>query len=144
MLPYFCARPCCSTLSFRGAPPGPETGNFPIIHVRVSSGSSTEPRLEARGLCEQRGHTELVDPRSDWLVQAETVSPATSKLYTRAVFAAGDLGLLVARHPGQDLRQDLPGLGKGRLAVRIVRSPHHVVDADDVSQANTDRILLEA
>src|SRR3954463_3031899 len=85
MLPYFGARPCCSTLSFRGAPPGPETGNFPIIHVRVSSGSSTEPRLEARGLCEQRGHTELVDPRRDWLVQAKTISPATSKLYTRAV-----------------------------------------------------------
>jgi hypothetical protein len=44
--------------------------------------------------------------------------------------AAGDprigvrsrLGLLVVRHPGQDLRQDLARLGKRRLAVRIVRS----------------------
>jgi hypothetical protein len=54
------------------------------------------------------------------------------------------LGLLVIRHALQDRRQDLPRLGKRRLAVRIVGAPHHVVDADDVAQANADRVLLEA
>jgi hypothetical protein len=39
----------------------------------------------------------------------------------------GRLGLFVVRHPGEDL----PGLGKRRLAVRIVRALHHIVDADD-------------
>ena len=33
---------------------------------------------------------------------------------------------------------------KRQLAVWIVRAPHHVVHADDVSQTNTDGILLEA
>ena len=28
--------------------------------------------------------------------------------------------------------------------MRIVRAPHHVVDADDVAQANADGVLLEA
>jgi hypothetical protein len=46
-------------------------------------------------------------------------------------------GLFVVRHPGQDL----PRLGKRRLAVRIVRALHHVVDADDVSQSNADGVL---
>src|SRR5438874_4907263 len=58
--------------------------------------------------------------------------------------ASGDLGLFVVRHSGQDLRQDLARLGERRLAVRIVRAPHHVVDADDVSEANADGVLLEA
>src|SRR5438067_4898492 len=58
--------------------------------------------------------------------------------------ATGDLGLFLLRHPGQDLRQDLLRLRKGRLAVRIVRAPHHVVDADDVAQAHADRVLLKA
>ena len=35
-------------------------------------------------------------------------------------------------------------MGKRRLAVRIVRAPHHVVDTDGVSQANADGVLLEA
>ena len=39
---------------------------------------------------------------------------------------AGDLGLFVVRHPGEDFRQDLPRLGKRRLAMWIVRAPHHV------------------
>jgi hypothetical protein len=34
--------------------------------------------------------------------------------------------------------------GKRRFAVRVVQAPHHVVDADDVTQANADRVLLEA
>jgi hypothetical protein len=38
---------------------------------------------------------------------------------------------------------DLARLGKCRLAVRIVRAPHHIVDADDVAQANADGVLLE-
>jgi len=58
--------------------------------------------------------------------------------------AAGDLGLFIVRHALQDLRQDLARSGKRRLAVRIVRSPHHVVDADDVAQASADGVLLEA
>jgi hypothetical protein len=49
--------------------------------------------------------------------------------------------MFVLRHAGQDLRQDLPLLGKRRLAVRMVRAPHHVVDADDVAQANADGVL---
>jgi hypothetical protein len=70
--------------------------------------------------------------------------PRRVKAVHAGSIAAGDLGLFVVRHPGQDLRQDLPRLGKCRLAVRIVRAPHHVVDADDVSQANADGVLLEA
>src|SRR5262245_12635469 len=58
--------------------------------------------------------------------------------------AADDLRLLVLGHPGQDLGQDLPRLRERGLAVRIVRAPHHVVDADHVAQANADRVLLEA
>jgi hypothetical protein len=53
---------------------------------------------------------------------------------------AGDLGLFVLRHALQDLAR----LRKGRLAMRIVRALHHVVDADDVMQANADGLLLEA
>ena len=62
----------------------------------------------------------------------------------RGRVAAGDLGLFVFRQAFQDLRQDLARLGKCRLAVRIVRAPHHVVDANDVAQANADGVLLEA
>ena len=40
----------------------------------------------------------------------------------------GRLGLFVVRHALQDLRQDLARLGKCRLAVRILRAPHHGVD----------------
>jgi hypothetical protein len=58
--------------------------------------------------------------------------------------AAGDFGLFGLRHAFQDLRQDLARLGKGLLAVRIVRAPHHVVDADEFAQANADGVLLEA
>src|SRR5438093_1270465 len=58
--------------------------------------------------------------------------------------AADDPGLLVVRHAGQDLRQDLPRLGKRGFAVRIVRAPHHVVHADRVAQSDTDGVLLEA
>src|SRR6202011_42533 len=42
------------------------------------------------------------------------------------IVVRGRLGLFVGRHAGQDFRQDLPRLGKRRLAVRIVRAPHHV------------------
>jgi hypothetical protein len=42
-------------------------------------------------------------PRSSELcLQAETVSLASSKLYTLGGVDAGDLGLFVVRHPGQD------------------------------------------
>src|SRR5271166_6605758 len=71
-------------------------------------------------------------------------NPRHVKIVHTGGVAAGDLGLFVVRHPGQDLRQDLARLGKGRLAVRIVRAPHHVVDADYVAQGNADGVLLEA
>ena len=76
--------------------------------------------------------------------QLPRFSLATSKLYTRAVLPPAILACSSSGTPGQDLRQDLPRLGKRRLAVRIVRAPHHVVDADDVAQANADGVLLEA
>jgi hypothetical protein len=89
-----------------------------------SNASDVEPGLEARGL----------DNRAHVGSSTGTVSLATSKLYTRAVLTvdAGDprtvvpgrLGLFVVRHHGQDLAR----LGKGRLAVRVVRAPDHVVD----------------
>jgi hypothetical protein len=43
---------------------------------------------------------------------------------------------------GQDLREDLPRLREGGLAVGIVGAPHHVVHADDVAEANADGVLL--
>src|SRR6516162_8749466 len=88
--------------------------------------------------------------RSDIASSARTVGSSRSgqprhvKTVHAGGVAAGDLGLFVVWHALQDLRQDLPRLGKRRLAVRIVRAPHHVVDADDVAQANTDGVLLEA
>jgi hypothetical protein len=36
--------------------------------------------------------------------------------------AAGDLGLLVGRHPGQDLRQDLPLLGHRYIRLPAIRT----------------------
>jgi hypothetical protein len=68
----------------------------------------------------------------------------TSKRYTRQVLPPAILACSSTGTPGQDVRQDLPRLGKRRFAVRIVGAPHHVVDADDVSQANADGILLKA
>src|SRR6266851_4779742 len=47
--------------------------------------------------------------------------PRHVKIVHAGGVAGGDLGLFVVRHAGQDLRQDLPRLGKRRLAVRIVR-----------------------
>jgi D-galactarolactone cycloisomerase len=52
---------------------------------------------------------------------------------------AHDLGLFVVRYALQDVRQDFARLGKRRLAVRIVRAPHHVVDADHAGQAEVRR-----
>src|ERR1700719_3215262 len=88
--------------------------------------------------------------------QAGAVSLATSKSYTRAVLppaipgsGPGQAWSVRRPAPRPDLRQDLPRLGKRRLAVRIVRAPHHVVPhhvvgADDVAQANAGGVLLEA
>src|SRR5215813_8319704 len=58
--------------------------------------------------------------------------------------AANDLRLLVLGHARQDLGENLPRLRERGLAVRIVRAPHHVVDADHVAQTDADRVLLEA
>ena len=65
---------------------------------------------------------------------------ATSKWYTRAVLRPTILACSSWGNSGKDLARS----GKRRLAVRIVRVPHHAVDADDVAQANADGILLEA
>ena len=70
--------------------------------------------------------------------------PRHVKIVDAGGVTGGDLGLFIVRHPGQDPRQDFPRLGKRRLAVRVVRAPHHVVDTDDVSQANADGVLLQA
>src|SRR5262245_6296639 len=50
-------------------------------------------------------------------------------IHARGV-AGHDLRLLVLGHAGQDLGQDLARSREGRLAVGVVRAPHHVVDAD--------------
>jgi hypothetical protein len=68
------------------------------------------------------------------IVQAGGVAAGDPRIGVR-----GRLGLFVVRHPGQDLAR----LGKRRPAVRIIRAPHHGVDADDVAQANADGVLLE-
>src|SRR5262249_21423869 len=58
--------------------------------------------------------------------------------------AADALRLLGLGHAGEDLRDDLPRLRERGLAVGVVGAPHHVVHADDVAQADADRVLLEA
>jgi hypothetical protein len=57
--------------------------------------------------------------------------PGASQTGSPAV-CGGQSGLLTG---------DLPErLGKRRLAVRIVRAPHHVVDADDAAQGSADGV----
>src|SRR6266478_9405142 len=97
----------------------------------------------------EKAVTSWVRPRPEFLLSSGDGQPSQVEIVHAGGVAAGDLGLFVVRHPGQDLRQDFPRLGKRRLAVRIVRAPHHVVphpgvDTDDVSQANADGVLLEA
>src|SRR3954447_20091311 len=82
MLPYFGARPCCSTLSFRGDTPlsqAPRPETFPLSTFALLPGAAPSHDWK------RAASVSSVDPRSDWLVQAKTISPATSKLYTRAV-----------------------------------------------------------
>jgi hypothetical protein len=69
---------------------------------------------------------------------------ATSKRYTRAVLPPAILACSSAGTPARKFARILRDWGKRRFAVRIVGAPHHVVDADDVSQANADGILLKA
>ena len=81
--------------------------------------------------------------RREVALQAGTLSLATSKLYTRAVLPPATWPAhRPAPRPGSQ-----PGscaIGEMSTAVRIVRAPHHAVDADDVAQANADGVLLEA
>src|ERR1700739_396051 len=51
---------------------------------------------------------------------------------------AHDLGLFIVRHPDQDLREDLSRSRERRLAVRVIRAPNHVVDADDALRNHYD------
>jgi hypothetical protein len=93
------------------------------------------PGLEARGLREQRAHAEARRLAERLAFQAGTGSLATSKLYTRAVlppaipgsWSGAGLACSSSGTPSRDLRQDFPRLGKRRLAVWVVRTPHHVV-----------------
>src|SRR5580704_8548952 len=55
-------------------------------------------------------------PRHVKLVHAGGFAAADPRIVVR-----GRLGMFVVRHPGQDLRQDLPRLRERRLAARIVR-----------------------
>src|SRR5919198_652714 len=57
---------------------------------------------------------------------------------------AGNLHSLLVRNILEDVRHDLTGFGKRRLGVRIVRSPHQVLDADVRPQLDAEVVLLEA
>src|SRR5262249_4519344 len=88
----------------------------------------------------------LVDPHSASSSDGQHV---TSKLETRAPVISGSgsgagLAYSSSGTASRIFRQDLLRLGKGRLTVRIVRAPHHVVDADDVAQADADDVLRDA
>jgi hypothetical protein len=54
--------------------------------------------------------------------------PRHVKIVHAGGVAAGDLGLFVVRHA----LQDLPRSGKRRLAMRIVRTPHHLLSGESV------------
>jgi len=59
--------------------------------------------------------------------------------------AADEPCRIVAHYSLRSLFDDLVGAGgQPRHAVRIVRAPHHVVDADDVAQANADGAFVNA
>ena len=67
------------------------SGKMPSwVYARPGS-PSRRAGTEARGLREQRGHAELVDPHRSGL-QAGTVSLAASKLYTRVVLPPDHAG----------------------------------------------------
>jgi len=74
------------------------------------------------------------------------VSGATSKLYKRAVLPPAIPGSwsgagLACSSSGSPAR--IFAIGETSTRCAIVRAPHHVVDTDDVSQANADGLLLE-
>ena len=58
--------------------------------------------------------------------------------------AMENFGAFILGHSGQDLRQNLPRLWERGLAMGIIGAPHHIVHANNVPQADTDLILLEA
>src|SRR5262249_56040309 len=55
----------------------------------------------------------------------------------------GDLPDDLVRHPGKDAIQELSRLRPGRLGVREVAPPEHVVDADLLSHLDAQIILHE-
>src|SRR5712692_958330 len=55
----------------------------------------------------------------------------------------GDLASVLLGSPGKDAVQKLPGLRPGRLRVREVAPPEHVVDADRAAQLDAEVVLHE-
>ena len=45
----------------------------------------------------------------------------------------------IIKHP----RDDVLGLGKERVVVRVVAAPHHLLDADPLAQSDADLVVLE-
>src|SRR5262249_18185892 len=70
--------------------------------------------------------------------------PCHVKIVDAGGVEARDLGLFVLWHALQDLGEDLARSRKRRLAVRVVRAPHHVARTNYVAQADADRVLLKA
>ena len=86
-------------------------------------------RLGASATCLRR------NDGGGWVRLVEVVQPGG--------VAADYLRLLVFRHPGKDLVQDLPRPGERRLRVRIVRPPHQVVYTYRSAVIDTPSVLLE-
>src|SRR5687768_13293731 len=84
-----------------------------------------------KGNAYDKTYLRLSDPRHIKVIQASSI-------------ASHDLGAFVPRHSRQDLCQNLPGLWERGLTMGIIGAPHHVVHPNNVSQADTDLILLEA
>src|SRR5215472_13678345 len=56
---------------------------------------------------------------------------------------AGDLVHNFGRQPGELLLDVFRGFGPNAVGVRVVRAPHHRLDADVVDQLGADRVELE-
>src|SRR5262245_63772508 len=57
---------------------------------------------------------------------------------------ARDATAHLERHAGEDAIEQLLRLGKRALGVRIIRAPHHEIDADQLPIAHAERVILKA